>query len=155
MSGLHAQEIFVRKHRNKNVPYTDLAPVFINENHWIVVLISNITVTVSYINSIGTTEDASLSIITKWKAFCSTVNLFKGKKWNLDELEHELQTDGDSCGNFICMFMEKFVTYNYYYKFDSSKGNMKKIRQHIHNQLRDNASITYYLLIIFLVFNLK
>ena len=54
-----------------------VAPVFINENHWTVVLIPNITSTVSYINLMGNSDDASGSILAKRKTFCLKTNHLK------------------------------------------------------------------------------
>ena len=80
----------------------------------------------SDINPMGTNNDASRSILAKWETFCSKSNHLKHKRRILDDIDHELQTDMISCG---CIFMEKFVTYNYNFKFNSSKENLNKIRK--------------------------
>jgi hypothetical protein len=100
MSGLHAQQIFNRK----KMPYLELRdadlinanfiliPLLINDNHWTVVLISNLTDTVKYINPFGTSDKALSDILEKWKKFCSTRSSeLKSKKWTSEQLDHEIQ----------------------------------------------------------------
>ena len=150
MSGLHAQQIFNRK----KMPYLELRdadlinanfiliPLLINDNHWTVVLISNLTDTVKYINPFGTSDKALSDILEKWKKFCSTRSSeLKSKKWTSEQLDHEIQLDLVSCGIFIMVFMEKFINYDYNYYFDSSKTGLKKLRENFHKTLRDKSTI--------------
>jgi Ulp1 family protease len=147
MSGLHSQQIFLRK----KMPFLELkdlsafdmilVPLLVNGNHWTVVLISNLTETITYINPMGTTQFALNNILKRWNDYCSLHPILKQKKWSADLVNHEIQKDIVSCGIFITIFMEKFISYDYNYYFDSSSKNLANIRAYIYDTLRKNSTV--------------
>jgi hypothetical protein len=78
-----------------------LVPLLVNGNHWTVVLISNLTETITYINPMGTTQFALNNMLKRWNDFCSLHPILKHKNWSADLVNHEIQKDIVSCGIFI------------------------------------------------------
>ena len=128
----------VFKKENLNSFDQIVIPLLVGGNHWTVVLISNLTEQLIYINPFGTNTSSAEAIFDSWLKFAKTRKEYNFIEWSYDLVEHSIQSDSFNCGVFICIFIEKFIDYVYNNTFDTSAANLLKIRKSMAQTLETN-----------------